>query len=211
MLSLDFVYGFFQPALVIRWLHIFWVFLSVHSACILFHGQVEHEFWWGSESMSLCPHLCVRGQGKMSSLPSSVCYPPFFIPLAVHWITWGSRPVAWDLCWALCSSAVRFSCAVHAICWIEGETLHWSRNCPVPSIMLRKLEMEIASALLVIHLVNLCLVSSTWVTDNPMCRCCYMRTIHWHFRASCARCICEVAEAEGKRKRRLSMLGFMFL
>lgn len=61
MVSLDFVYGFFQPALVIRWFYIFWGRSSVHSARILFHGWVEHKFLRGSKSqISLPSSLCQR-------------------------------------------------------------------------------------------------------------------------------------------------------
>lgn len=52
---------FFHPAFIIQLLHIFCRFLSVHSAHILSHGQVEHEFWWGFESqVSLSLSLCQR-------------------------------------------------------------------------------------------------------------------------------------------------------
>lgn len=64
MLSVDFggeFDFFFHPAFIIQLLYIFCRFLSVHSASILFHGQVEREFWWGFESQGSLPlSLCQR-------------------------------------------------------------------------------------------------------------------------------------------------------
>lgn len=106
---------------------------------------------------------------------------------------------------SLCRS---LSYAIHAVCWAEGKTLHQGRNVPVPGTVL-KWEMEKTSTLPVIRLVNLCLASATWVADNPMCRCCCMRTIHLNFHARCARCTCWIVDVEGKRRQKWRMLGFM--
>lgn len=139
----------------------------------------------------LCHYLCVKGHGKLSTLPSSVFSPPFFTPCAPQLLQ-GS-----------------FSCAIHVIRWIDGKTLCWNRNCPVSSVMLRKWEVETASG----HLPGKSVPGLfTWVADDPLCGCCCEnRPLMSLCNYICVKCICQAADGGREEKAQTDYAGFRVL
>lgn len=64
----------------------------------------------------------------------------------------------------------------------------------------------------VICLVNLCLVSSTWVADNPLCGCCCEnRPLMSLCNYICAKCICQAADGGREEKAQTDYAGFRVL
>lgn len=96
---------------------------------------------------SLCHYLCVKGRGKLSSLPSSVFRFSLLVLLSC--------------------------CRAHFLVPYNVLTARHCAEIETAQFLVSCWGSERWRQLQVIYLINLCLVSSTRVANNPLGGCCY--------------------------------------